>query len=246
MTVARSMASVIERRMLVNYQVDGDALRRFLPEPFRPQLVNGVGVAGICLIRIGKLRPVGTPAWFGITTENAAHRVAVEWDDGTGVRRGVYIPRRDTDSRLTAMVGGRLFPGEHHRADFRVHENDGRYEVAFTSHDGTARVAVAAKVATDLPTASVFGSMTEATAFFRDAPLGYSVTHIPGRYDGVEIGCESWNMTPLDLEHVESSFFDDTTLFPTGTVQLDSAIVMRDITATWVRLPAPRLGTACA
>ena len=50
---------------------------RHLP---RPQLVEGRAVAGICLIRLGSLRPKGLPASLGVTTENAAHRIAVEWD----------------------------------------------------------------------------------------------------------------------------------------------------------------------
>ena len=43
---------VIDRRILVNYRVDPDALSRLLPEPFQPQFVNGVGIGGICLIRL--------------------------------------------------------------------------------------------------------------------------------------------------------------------------------------------------
>lgn len=104
------MVGTIERRLLVNYRVDPDLLARVVPAPFRPQLVGGVGVAGICLIRLGHLRPVGVPSGLGLTTENAAHRVGVEWDEPDGIRHGVYIPRRDSSSRLTALVGGRLFP----------------------------------------------------------------------------------------------------------------------------------------
>ena len=40
----------------------------------------------------------------------AAHRVAVEWDDDAGqLCRGVYIPRRDTDSRLNALLTSQSF-----------------------------------------------------------------------------------------------------------------------------------------
>ena len=51
----------------------------------------------------------------GMTSENSAHRIAVEWDDEEGVvKEGVFVPRRDTDSRLVALAGGRIFPGMHH------------------------------------------------------------------------------------------------------------------------------------
>jgi len=228
-----NMSGTIERRLLVNYRVDPDVLGRLLPQPFRPQLVDGIGVAGICLIRLGKLRPTGVPAVFGVTTENAAHRIAVEFDGPDGTRRGVYIPRRDTSSRLTAIAGGRLFPGEHHRARFVVHEDGGRYEVAFTSIDETVHVDVVATAGSELPTNSIFGSMATASAFFHDGSLGYSATGAAGRQDGIELSCGQWRMEPVVADHVVSSFFEDRALFPAGTAELDSALLMRDIPATW-------------
>ena len=41
---------VIDRRILVNYRADPDVLARVVPEPFRPKLINGAGMAGVCLI----------------------------------------------------------------------------------------------------------------------------------------------------------------------------------------------------
>jgi hypothetical protein len=228
-----AMVGTIERRLLVNYRVETEVLRRVLPSPFRPQLVGGVGVAGICLIRLAKLRPVGMPARLGLTTENAAHRVAVEWDAPGGPCSGVYIPRRDTASRLTVLLGGRLFPGEHNRAQFQVRETDGRYEAAFTSVDGAAHVAVTAELSAEFSPGSVFASLDEASTFFEAGPLGYSATRRPGCFEGLELNCGKWCMQPLRVEHVESSFFEDGSLFPAGAVEFDSALVMRDIPATW-------------
>jgi hypothetical protein len=42
----------IDRRILINYQVEKDVLSKYLPNPFRPKIVNGKGMAGICLIRL--------------------------------------------------------------------------------------------------------------------------------------------------------------------------------------------------
>ena len=69
---------VIDRRILANYRVDPEVLAKALPAPFRPQLHDGFGVAGICLIRLRDLRPSFVPLNFGIGSENAAHRIAVE------------------------------------------------------------------------------------------------------------------------------------------------------------------------
>jgi hypothetical protein len=101
---------VIDRRILVNYRVDPAVLAATLPPPFRPKLHRGYGMVGICLIRLRGVRPRFVPSWLGISSENAAHRSAVEWDEGGRVREGVYIRRRDTSSRLNALAGGRVFP----------------------------------------------------------------------------------------------------------------------------------------
>ena len=53
---APAIRAVMERRLLVNYRVDPELLAALLPAPFRPVLVAGYGVAGICLIRLGYRR----------------------------------------------------------------------------------------------------------------------------------------------------------------------------------------------
>src|SRR5262245_29996959 len=115
-----TIRGLIDRRILVNFRVDPEVLSRIVPRPFRPQLVGGHGMAGICLIRLSGLRPRWLRAAVGIGSENAAHRIAVEWDDGGIARHGVYIARRDSSSLWNALAGGRLFPGVHHHSRFVV------------------------------------------------------------------------------------------------------------------------------
>lgn len=109
-TVTPTMHGIIDRRILVNFRVRPDALRKLLPPYFRPKLIGGWAMAGICLIRLKDIRPQGFPAFCGLTSENAAHRIAVEWDGDGTAREGVFIPRRDTSSMLQAFAGGRFFP----------------------------------------------------------------------------------------------------------------------------------------
>src|SRR6202011_710930 len=173
----------------------------------RPKLVNGMGMAGVCLIRLKHIRPRFLPCCFGISSENAAHRIAVEWDQGGERREGVFIPRRDTSSRLNTLVGGRLFPGQHHHARFEVEEHDGRYRVALDSDDHRTHLLVEGRACTDLPTGSVFGSLQGASDFFRRGSLGYSATRSPGTFDGLELRSFTWEVQPLVVGRVESSFF---------------------------------------
>jgi hypothetical protein len=108
--------------MLVNFRVDPHVMQRHLPSRFRPKLHKDYAVAGICLIRLEHIRPKLFPMIAGFNSENAAHRVAVLWEDeGHQLREGVFIPRRNTNSLINHLGGGKIFPGEHHRASFKSH-----------------------------------------------------------------------------------------------------------------------------
>jgi hypothetical protein len=187
----------------------------------------------VCLIRLKGVRPRFVPPTLGLSSENAAHRIAVEWDEAGVRREGVYIPRRDTSSRLNAAAGGRLFPGEHHHASFRVEEGGGRYRIALDSDDRQTHLLVEGHLASELPKSSTFGSLAEASAFFERGSLGYSATSRPGEFDGLELRCSGWRVEPLAVERVESSFFDDRSLFPTGSAEFDCALLMRGVEHEW-------------
>jgi uncharacterized protein YqjF (DUF2071 family) len=181
------LAGEVERRLLVNYRVDPRVIATQVPPPFRPQVVDGYAVAGICLIRLGSMRPRGWPAWVGLGSENAAHRVAVEWDSPGGTKTGVYIPRRDSSSVINVLVGGRLFPGEHHRADFHVSESVDEIRVAFAARDGSADVDVAVAVKDELEGSRLFADVAAASRFFERGSVGYSGTRDPQRFDGLAL-----------------------------------------------------------
>jgi uncharacterized protein YqjF (DUF2071 family) len=233
----------MERRILVNYRIDPGTMAGLLPSPFRPTLVGGQALAGICLLRLGAVRPAGLPRVLGLTMEGAAHRVAVTWDTADGPAQGVYIPRRDTSSRLATLAGGRAFPGWHHRARFDVEEAAGRYRIGVTSRDGRIRLTVAAhadpSAEVDL-SGSVFGDLGTASEFFRSAPAGYATTPTDGMFDGVELETGAWAMSPVHLDDVSSSFFDDSRAFPPRTAVLDSAFLMEGLPTRWRALPELR------
>ncbi|MGE5194968.1 MAG: DUF2071 domain-containing protein [Deltaproteobacteria bacterium] len=227
------LRGLIDRRILVNFRVDADVLSGFLPPPFRPQLVaEGIGMAGICLIRLKGIRPRWLPSFLGIGSENAAHRIAVEWDDRGTTRTGVYIPRRDSSSYLNRLAGGRLFPGVHFHSRFAVHESAEEFRIEMANRDGT-RILVEGRIAGQLPGDSIFGDLSRASDFFSRGSLGYSATGRAGEYDGLELHTLQWDVRPLSIRRVESSFFADRSLFPPGTVHFDCALLMRHIPHEW-------------
>jgi len=225
---------VIERRILVNYMVDLDIAEAILPAPFKPKAFNGKAIAGICLIRLSHVRPKGLPAFIGMGSENGAHRIAVEWDENGQMREGVYIPRRDTSSKFNALVGGRVFPGRHYHAKFDVKEGSGNYHIAFKSSDGTV-ISIDATLANTLKKDSIFKDLSTVSAFFKAGSTGYSPNG--NNFDGLLLNTYTWDMKPLEVSNVQSSYFENERIFPKGSVQFDNALLMTNIEHEWSSLP---------
>jgi hypothetical protein len=225
-----TIEGTIDRRILINFSIDKEVLARFLPSPFKPKLINDRGIAGICLIRLKDIRPLGFPEIIGIGSENAAHRIAVEWTEDGQTKEGVYIPRRDTDSLLNHWTGGHLFPGVHHLSKFDVEEKEGTYRLSIKSKDNNS-ISISARQSDEFNKNSVFGNLEAASDFFRNGSVGFS----PNRtsYDGLELKTMKWKVSPLVVDNVSSSFFENETVFPKGSVVFDNALLMLDIKHKW-------------
>ncbi len=224
---------IIRRRLLVNFRVDPAVIQLQLPAPFRPKLHDGHAIAGICLIRLEEIRPRRFPRIAGLSSENAAHRVAVTWEDDEGKHEGVYIPRRDTGSLINHIAGGRLFPGEHERARFRVVDDGTHIALHMQSADRKVEVDVAGRAADALPPSSSFDRVESASAFFESGSVGYSATASGRRLDGIRLTTHTWQVAPLALERVHSSYFANQSLFPSGSIQYDCALIMRNVSHEW-------------
>lgn len=233
------MNTTIERRLLVNYRVDPSVAQRWLPEGFRLQLVDGVAIAGICMIRLARMAPPGVPAVLGWRGENAAQRVAVEWDDNGHNARGVFITRRFSASSFAVAAGGRLFPGVHTKATITSDETPDRIAVSLRTATSPAVTVDADVAVTTSLRGSVFPTVADASDFFRAGSTGYSPAHTPNRLDGLRLHTDDWRVEPTTPIDVRSTLFDD---LPTGAAELDSVLVMRNVRAAWHPVPAPTAG----
>lgn len=220
----------IDRRILINFTADPSVIKNSIPSPFRPQIYNGKAIVGICLIRLKNIKPKGFPDFIGVNSENGAHRIAVEWNEGNEVKTGVYIPRRDTSLKLNSLIGGRIFPGVHHYANFKVEESNDNYDIEFTSKDNT-RISITAKVTDQFNTGSIFGTLDNASSFFQKGELGYSPNK--GKFEGLKLRAYTWKVQPLDVTNIESSFFSDKKVFPEGSIKFDNALLMKNIEHEW-------------
>ncbi len=225
-----TLQGTIDRRILINFTVDSDIIAKIIPAPFTPELYKSKAIVGICLIRLQNIRPKWAPSFIGLSSENGAHRIAVEWEENGQKHAGVYIPRRDTSSKLNALVGGRIFPGKHYLAKFNVREDNGNYHIDFTSSDQTS-ISIDAKETNFFNPNSIFETLEKASDFFEKGSVGYSPNK--KRFEGLKLQTKEWKVSPLAVSDIQSSFFDDESLFPKGSVAFDNALLMTHIKHEW-------------
>jgi hypothetical protein len=206
-------------------------VEKIIPFPFKPKIYKGKAIVGICLIRLKNLKPKGLADFIGINSENGAHRIAVEWEENGEIRSGVYIPRRDTSLKFNTLVGGRLFPGRHYYAKFNVDERNGNYHIDFKSSDDT-EILIDATETNSFSEKSIFETLDNASDFFENGELGYSPNN--DRLEGLRLKAYKWEVRPLDVLKVKSSFFENEEIFPKGSVAFDNALLMRNIEHEWI------------
>lgn len=226
MTIIRDVRAQLRRRLLISYRVDPEVAASLLPAGFRPRIIDGSAVAGVCVLGLESVRPSWSSSRWGLRSENAAHRIAVEWDGPDGVEQGVFIFERHSSAWHPVLFGGRLFPGVHRRARFRIEESGDRY--AFTmeaaGHSLTADVEVVGEWSSTL-----FASIDEASDFYRSGRVGWSPARDRRRVEPVALASDTWKVEGARLHHLRSSFFE---ALPAGAAVFDSVVVMRDLPLT--------------
>jgi hypothetical protein len=240
-TPTPTLRATVERRLLVNYRADPDVVENMLPAPFRPQLVGGSAVVGVCLIRLAHLAPTWAPRGVGLRSESAAHRIAVEWDDADGTHSGVYIPMRHTDSALARLAGGRIFPGVHHTARVEVDEGSDHIDIDLTSRDASLTIGVRTCPQPRL-TSRLFADLEVASAFFEAGSIGWSPGR-DGQPEGVELSTDAWRVAPMAIDTMSSTFLDDPVRFPADAIELDCALLMKDVEVLWRQVRPPGISS---
>lgn len=164
---------------------------------------------------------------IGWGAENAAHRIAVYWEDAHGTHQGVYVPQRRGASWLAIAAGGRISPGVHEYGRFEGSKSESRICIAVTPRNttGIADVAVTGTFASDL-----FPTIADASRFVQAGAIGWSPTRNGLGQQGLHLTTDSWRVDAGEVLEVQSSFFD--ALRP-GSAPLDSMLVMREVPITW-------------
>jgi hypothetical protein len=175
-----------------------------------------------------------SPAFLRITSENAAHRFLVKYKDGDKEIQGVYIPRRDTDSMLNVLLAGKIFSWPHYSAHFQVDEANGNYTVAMQSKDSYSSLSVEAQLTNTFPSDSMFDCIDHASGCFHGCPIGLSPSTTPNRFKTIRLKTKTWAVKSLRIQKLQSSYFENQSLFPEETIKFDNALLMEGIEHEWL------------
>jgi hypothetical protein len=227
------LEGVIARRILLNFRADPATVQKLVPRPLEVEQYRGYAIVGVCLIRLEHLRPKGIPSAFGVSSENMAHRVAIRYPAGDGMKRGVFIWRRETDQKMVQLFGGRLFPGVHGAATFDVSEEADALRMNISTQNGEADVRFSARRVAHWPEHSLFSNLNEISEFFRRGDCGFSCSLHGGRVEGLQLRTLCWEMEPLEIGEQNCAFYTDPPRFPVVSVSFDSALLMHGLPHEW-------------
>jgi len=230
------LEGVIARRILVNFRADHGQIALLVPRPLEVVVQKGFAVVGICLIRLEQLRLKGTPKVLGLASENMAHRVAIRFKEDGKMKNGVFIWRRDTDQNLTALLGGRLFPGVHSKAKFKVVETLKTLSIEVRTKQGEADVRLKLGDRVPWKPTRLFKTFEDAKSFFQKGDCGFSCALDKGRLEGMRLETVKWEMEPITTVKIHTAFYEELGRRSSLGLQFDCALRMRGIPHRWHEL----------
>ncbi|MEE8602403.1 DUF2071 domain-containing protein [Euzebya tangerina] len=230
----RTVRGTIRRRLLVNALVDPDEAAERLPAGVRPHVTPEGTVVGCCMLEIEGIRPAGVPVALGQRLRAVAHRISVEWEDGSGgTEIGVYVPIRHTDSRLAAVLGGRWFPGVHERARIEVSSSGLELRWASEPLDAT-HFGMRAEVH-DRADAAAGAACDPVGATCLGASVGLSPDR-RGRLEAARMEPSHRDARLVTVDVLESNFIDSF-----STAVISNSFLMCDADVEWTRAAAPAI-----
>lgn len=217
---------LVDRRILILYRVSAAVWEQLLPAR-EPQGGSDPALAGIAFRR-RTVRSRLLPARLG-TSHCATHFVRLCNGLRPSAVPGVWALRHDSSSRWQVW---RAAPGTGHHARFQVVDQSDSLELVGQSDDRQMHLMLKARVARELPAASIFRSVPQVAHCLTNDLAGLGlVTPADGREPA-----HVWRrlrLEPLDVIRLESSFFDCWRRSTPGSIEYDSAFLLREDQLAW-------------
>jgi len=220
-------------RIVIFYRVAPDRAKITFPTGYQLREINGYAVGGIAVTRRCVIHPSLLPTRL-VARETVLHFVHALRAGRQQVRTGALVLRHDTSSRWKSWVrSGWQWRQPHHHARVRFVESPDSINIQCDSDDRLMHVAIRAQPRQCPSHLSVFPSRGQLLRMLCEDLPGLRLAGRSGRYRSANRSSSELQMVPLQVEHLESSLFDDPQRFPGGAAEFDSAYSLRDTEVVW-------------
>lgn len=202
------MQGRISACVLLAYRTPRQAVEQLVPKGLELVTCGEWAFWNVVASRIEAMRPIGFPAWCGLSYNHVAYRLYVRSDKTATPVEGLFFVRSDADNALIATTGNWMSDFRFHRAqiDFVASHK----EINLKVHNPDAVAELQARPTTKESAAGMqspcFSSHAEAAHFLKYRPLGLSPTAKALRLAEVFREEAAWQENPLTVGSARFQF----------------------------------------
>lgn len=224
---------VLENTVLLNFRTDAEVLRRLLPSPFEPRLVDGYGLVGILLFTMKDLTCETTMGFPSPPSDHVLYRIAVSWKQGGRTFHGMYLLRHEVNTRLPVRQRRRgLFPVA--GIPVRWHKGSVSSSIEWTlKNKAKTKLHMKAKISSSFSGGSVFRSLEEASDFFATERAAIAPRFQKSIFSNTHFLPLQWPVQPLFVQKLTTDVDQLHNLFPQGQIFFDSGLIWPKIPCKW-------------
>lgn len=223
-TIPRVVSARLVERLIVNFRMTPDALRRRLPaEWLEPQVLNGWAVASFCVLDLDRVTLWPFPPVIPIRTVSCAYRCgAIDTSSGTE-EPSVYITDRNTDRPIIARLGPIIFADTIPPVHAAIARSEGTIEVSVSHMDGQRLFSVDFHPASNPQQleSELFESLDQFAEFIKGGVSSYTPSTRVDRLARVDLAKED---TVYGAMTAEVDFNSLETLWQDAGLVFDSAV----------------------
>ena len=224
--VLPSVRARMHERYIVNVRVPPDALAAALPGCLDPQEVNGFGIVSFCVLDLRRISIAPVPPVAGPRSVSCAARYAVLDEGGAP---SVFVPERQTGSRLGAWFTRRGFSAPHGLVDIEVSSHpDGGAEV-HVRDDGTPTFDAWLRPRSSLESLA-FDGVDDFAAFLAMGERSYGRSRHDGKLTVLDLHKSDAGYEPHMVERIGGSFIEQ---WKAVGGEVDSAFRTTDARYEW-------------
>lgn len=205
-----TMTGRISACVLLAYRVPKRTVEHLVPSGLRLVARGEWAFWNVVASRIEAMRPIGLPAWCGLSYNHVAYRLYVSALGTDAPVEGLFFVRSDADNAFIASTGNLL-------SDFRFHRS--RIEFCATNDETNLKVqsaeapaelhAIPTTVESAVPMESpCFSSRPEAARFLKYRPLGLAPIARELRLAEVFRNESEWHELPLTVRSACFQFLE--------------------------------------